>query len=402
MRYPIPRFGGDGFDILLQGFHWESHLGDPGQNGHGEKTWFRIVKENAAVIRSAGFSWVWLPPCSDSLAPQGYIPRRWFDFDTAYGSEHELRALLHELGPVKAMADVVLNHRVGVHTAGADFDEPAFPDNRAAIASDDESGVGTGAPDTGERHPCGRDLDHTNAGMRWTAKQYLQRLRGMGFQGFRYDLVKGFGPGFIGEYNDTATPKLSVGECFETDRHAVARWMDGTGGKSSAFDFPTRYALWSACNSNDFHNLRHGDGAAGLIGLRPERSVTFVDNHDTEWRRESEHQANYDATRHFPGAAAEMAYAYTMTHPGIPCVFWAHFFDWGVAARRRIEQLMALRREQGLHAACRLRILEARHGLYAAVAEGRVAVKLGWGEWRPPGPGWSERVRGERFTVWAR
>ena len=238
--------------------------------------------------------------------------------------------------------------------------------------------------------------------MRGTAKQYLQRLRGMGFQGFRYDLVKGFGAEYVGEYNDAAAPKFSVGECFETDRNAVARWMEGTGGKSSAFDFPTRYALWDACHRDDYRNLRHGDGPAGLIGLRPERAVTFVDNHDTEWRREAEHQANYDSTRHFPGSAAEMAYAYTLTHPGIPCVFWAHFFDWGLPARRRIEQLMALRRAQGLHAACRLRVHEARPGLYAAVAEGRVAVKLGWADWYPPGVGWAEAVRGDRFTVWTR
>ncbi|MBY0229101.1 MAG: hypothetical protein K2W96_07480, partial [Gemmataceae bacterium] len=137
MRYPIPGHGGDGYDILLQAFHWDAHRGEPGQNGHGGKSWWRIVKENAEAIREAGFSWAWLPPCSDSLAPQGYIPRRWFDFDCAYGTEGELRHLLHELGGVKAMADVVLNHRVGVHTSGADFDEPPFPDNRAAIACDE-------------------------------------------------------------------------------------------------------------------------------------------------------------------------------------------------------------------------------------------------------------------------
>ena len=148
--------------------------------------------------------------------------------------------------------------------------------------------------------------------------------------------------------------------------------------------------------------MRRGDAPAGLIGLRPERAVTFVDNHDTEWRREAEHQANYDSTRHFAGTSAEMAYAYTLTHPGIPCVYWSHFFDWGLPAKRRIGQLMALRREQGLHAASRLRICEARRGLYAAVADGKVAVKLGGMEWAPPGAGWAEAVRGERFCVWAR
>jgi len=145
-------FIGDGRDILLQGFHWDSHTGGR-ENGH-RKSWYRIIAENAPAIRNAGFTWMWFPPSSDSLAPQGYIPRRWNVLDSTYGSESELRAAIAAIEPVRAMADVVLNHRVGVHTGGADFDDPPFPDNRAAIVCDDESGVGTGNPDTGERHPA--------------------------------------------------------------------------------------------------------------------------------------------------------------------------------------------------------------------------------------------------------
>ena len=147
-------FCGDGRDILLQGFHWDSHRGAP-ENGKSGAQAAGIASSRRTPRRSAqaGFTWVWFPPRSDSLAPQGYIPRRWNVLDSAYGSEAELRAAIAALGPVKAMADVVLNHRVGVHTGGADFDDPPFPDNRAAICRDDESGVGTGNPDTGERHP---------------------------------------------------------------------------------------------------------------------------------------------------------------------------------------------------------------------------------------------------------
>src|SRR5947207_2171914 len=177
---------GDGRDIVLQGFHWNSHAG--ALDGHTRKSWYRILQENAAVIKGAGFTWVWFPPPSDSLAPEGYIPRRWNVLDTGYGSEAELRAAIRALEPVQAMADVVLNHRVGAHTGGADFEDPPFPDNRAAIARDDESGVGTGRHDTGDRHPCGRDLDHTNPDVRNAIKHYLHRLKSVGFRGWRYDL----------------------------------------------------------------------------------------------------------------------------------------------------------------------------------------------------------------------
>src|SRR5262249_57595380 len=142
---------GNGRDILLEGFHWESHQGAVDPAIGARKSWYRIIEENAPAIKGAGFTWVWFPPPSDSLAPQGYIPRRWNVLDTPYGTEAELQDAIGALEPVRALADVVLNHRVGVATSGADFADPPFRDNRAAVTRDDASGVGTGTPDT--RHP---------------------------------------------------------------------------------------------------------------------------------------------------------------------------------------------------------------------------------------------------------
>src|SRR5262249_50246916 len=184
-----------------------------------------------------------------------------------------------------------------------DFEDPPFPDNRAAIARDDESGVGTGNHDTGERHPCGRDLDHTNHDVRNAIKAYLRRLKSVGFKGWRYDLVKGYHGRFVGEYNEATAPQFSVGECFETDRQRVTNWIDATGGRWTAFDFPTRYLLYDACKHDEYGKLRSSNMGkivpGGLIGFWPNRAVTFVDNHDTEYRREKEHIANNDSTRHF-------------------------------------------------------------------------------------------------------
>ena len=300
------------------------------------------------AIRDAGFSWVWMPPPCDSLAPQGYIPRRWNVLDSAYGSEAELRATLQALGPVRALADVVLNHRVGVATPGADFADPAFPDNRAAIVRNDESGVGTGNHDSGELNPVGRDLDHTNADVRSAIKHYLRRLKAVGFRGWRYDLVKGFHGRFIGEYNDDSAPEFSVGECFDGDRQKVTNWIDATGGRSTAFDFPMRFALYEALTREDYGVLRSHSGgrpvAGGVIGYWPSRAVTFLDNHDTEYRRDGKHGSESCGTDHFPGRTVEQGYAYVLTHPGIPCVFWSHFFDWGHATRHTIETLICIRK----------------------------------------------------------
>ena len=131
----------------------------------------------------------------------------------------------------------------------------------------------------------------------------------------------------------------------------------------------------------------------GLIGFWPAMAVTFVDNHDTEWRR--------DATKHFAGSRVAMAYAYTLTHPGIPCVFWSHYFDWGTDTRNRLDKLLRVRRDAGLTAKSSVEIKEAKAGLYAAVIDGKVAMKLGSADWSP-GDGWTLRADGDRFAVWIR
>jgi alpha-amylase len=401
---PPTAYLGDGRDVVLQGFHWFAHAG-VFDRLVGKKSWYRIMAENAAAIRAAGFCWVWFPPPSDSLAVQGYIPRRWNVLDSAYGTEAELRAAIRALGPVRAMADVVLNHRVGVHTAGADFADPPFPDNRAAIARDDESGVGTGNPDTGERHPAGRDLDHTNPGVRATIVAYLRRLREVGFAGWRYDLVKGYHGRYVAEYNDATAPGLSVGEVFDMDVGRVADWVRDTGGKSTAFDFPLRFRLFDALMNDDYGGLCDDHGGrprpGGLLGIDPARAMTFLDNHDTEYRRENEHVYEGSCTRHFPGHTVHLGYAYLLTHPGVPCVFWSHYFDWGAPARDWIDRLIRLRTAYGLHARSRVEIRHATRGLYAAVIDGRVAVKLGTRDWCP-GPGWHLALDGDRVAVWRR
>jgi len=396
-------YHGDGRDIILQGFHWDSC------HGHRQRTprtsWYRILSDNASAIKSAGFSWVWFPPTSDSLDPHGYLPRRWYQLNTPYGSQEELITAIQAIAPVKAMADVILNHRVGAHTPGCDFEEPRFPNNQAAVVRNDESGAGTGNWDTGEMYPGGRDLDHTNHDVRETIKEYLHCLKAIGFQGWRYDFVKGFHGRYVMEYNDATSPELSVGEYYDCDRQQVTHWIDSAHGKTTAFDFPLRYALYESCVRDEYSRLRTNNNGrvapAGLIGFWPSRSVTFLENHDTEYRRDDEHQRCNNDTRHFPGKAVQMGYAYILTHPGIPCVFWSHYFDWGKETRERIDALLALRKRIDIHAQSSVQIREARKGLYAAFIDDKIAVKIGSQEWNP-GHGWHLAVFGEKFAVWKR
>lgn len=71
----------------------------------------------------------------------GYLPQNFYSLDSKYGSEHLLKSLLQKLNQhkVRAMADVVINHRAGT-TQGYGgmynrYDEIPLPWNEHAVTS---------------------------------------------------------------------------------------------------------------------------------------------------------------------------------------------------------------------------------------------------------------------------
>lgn len=57
----------------------------------------------------------------------------------------------------------------------------------------------------------------------------------------------------------------------------------------------------------------------------------------------------------FPGHAVEQGYAYILTHPGTPCVFWDHLCDQ--RAKDMVARLVAVRKRAGIH--CRSEVRTA-------------------------------------------
>jgi hypothetical protein len=66
---------GTGYEIVCQGFNWES-------NKSGK--WYIELKEKAEELSSLGFTVIWLPPPTDSVSPEGYMPRDLYDLNSRY------------------------------------------------------------------------------------------------------------------------------------------------------------------------------------------------------------------------------------------------------------------------------------------------------------------------------
>ncbi len=198
---------GNSSDVMLQGFHWYSYQTYP---------WWGVIQNNAANIKNAGFTMVWLPPPSDAASNEGYLPRQLNVLDSKYGSSTDLRNALTALNNngVKPIADLVLNHRVGT-TNWADFTNPQW--GADSVCQGDEWSGAQGAPDTGDGYGSARDIDHTKTYVQDSIVGWMNNtLKPIGFAGWRYDYVKGYAGSYVGSYNTRTTPYYSVGEYWTT------------------------------------------------------------------------------------------------------------------------------------------------------------------------------------------
>lgn len=370
--------------VLLQGFDW-SAISDRG-------SLYTKVSNDAGNIGSAGINAVWLPPPSQSVDLQGYLPQQWYQLVSSANLASCISALSSR--GVAPIADVVINHRTAPNVDSCTGKYTAFknPDmGNWAVTKDDENCATNqgccGNYDTGDVVTYAPDLDHTNSQVQSLSKDYLNFLKSTGFTGFRFDMVKGYSASYVGSYISSSNPIFSVGEYWDSSTTKVVNWISGTGGKSQAFDFPLRYTLQSAIRNNNYAGM--GWAMPGVIGQNPSHAVTFIDNHDTS------RDDRFGSTDQIA-----MGYAYILTHPGTPCVFWT---DWNISSiQTAIKAMIGARRKANISSTATINIVSYTSGLYAAYVNGVLAIKLGSTSWAPSDATFKLYTSGNNYAIWVK
>ena len=331
--------------VLLQTFYWNCPL-EEDQEG----MWWNVIGSRLPSLKAAGFTALWLPPAQKASVIQsmGYDPYDYYDlgdFDqkggvkTWFGSSTELRTLIqsaHDTG-LSVYADLVLDHNYGadglelnplLNQERPTLFQPAsrlFPRNWECFhpcryESFDEMSFGD-MPDLCHRNP------YVYAELVKVAQWMIEDV---GFDGFRFDFVKGYAPWMIKaiaelrylDKAETAFKPFCVGECWDDER-TIDNWLNAVNAfidnPVSAFDFPLHYRLKNLCDLSGY-SVRDLAAAGTVMQDYPAQAVTFVDNHDTI--RDASTAVLNDKM---------LAYAFILTHEGYPSVFWLDYFNYGLA-----------------------------------------------------------------------
>lgn len=343
--------------VILQAFYWDCPRLET-----KEFEWWPYVLEKIKSLRDAGFTALWLPPACKAAnldgMSMGYDPYDYYDLGdidqkgstpTWFGSRSQLEQLIHEAHQQEILvyADMVLNH-----TNGADMQEANELDGQMRWTKYNP-GSKKFTRDWTCYHPSYferkddedfegmPDLCHRNPYVYSELMEYARWLiEEIGFDGLRYDFVKGYGSWIIKailgrlykKNGSTDFSPFGVGEYWGSDT-SITQWLREVNSFSNnpiaAFDFPLRARLKGLCDTEGFNLMALLEKGNLLTDGLPGYAVTFVENHDL--------------VRTDPIVNDKMlAYAYILTHEGYPCVFWQDYYNWGLAQVENMSGIYAL------------------------------------------------------------
>ena len=358
-------------DIMLQAFYWDSS----NDHGYGTTPWTALSGKTSEI--NPYFDMVWLAPSCKTKDNMGYIPAQYSNQNSnIWGNEYELKALINAFhnGGTRVIADIVINHSGDVNTVefmDQDFGEYGhFYPQTSWITQNDEKGQSGSHPDDGQHNAnygSARDWDHQNEQVQNMCKAYLKFLKNtIGYDGFRYDYAGGFHVRHLNDYNAASGPYFSVMEYWVEDANEIKTRVNEASQNTLAFDFPGRAAAFKqGIAKNDYSKCVN----AGLRGQGCSKyAVTFVDNHDTFQRTntESDIKNSTDGASANDRALMLQCNAYILSMPGVPCVFWPHWVKY----QSEIQKMIIARKSAGIHSESTL-TEQSGNGWYEATVTGK-------------------------------
>ena len=381
--------------VMLQGFYW---------NSYDDTKWTNLKSQVNDFADN--FSLIWLPQsgkCLGNSQTMGYKPYYYFNQNSSFGTEAELRDLIKTFKGkgIGMVADVVVNHHdtdgwftfpaevyKGVTYQFKSTDIVANDDKGKAAKEATKQGVSLSKNnDEGEDWEGCRDLDHKSQNVQTIIKAYLKYLKDdLGYTGFRYDMVKGFSGSHVADYNKAAGIEYSVGEYWDSNAR-IQSWINATLKNSAAFDFQFRYNVRDAINSNNWAALKSTNNLMNDKNWR-QYAVTFVENHDMEYRSASEQQ---DPIRRDTLAAN----AYLLAMPGTPCVFFTHWLEY----KDEIGAMISARKAAGITNMSDYEVKVATSAYYAVNVNKTLYAAVGrLDKMENPGADWQKVLSGYHYA----
>jgi len=393
---------GDGGDVILQAFHWNlvKTQGTGTVDGRDE-SWYAILKTSIERIAASGCTVLYLPPPwrDDSAwesngrhgGGEGYY---WHDFslDSRYGTKAELVALVdaaHRNG-LKVIVDIVLNHRDGGRMEADIWPWPG-PCWR------------NGGADSGGAFMDGRfDLALNEPMVQERIRRALEELSvDCGVDGWRWDYVWGYDPQDVVHRLGLTKKKeyISIGEYWQSsndrsDDPLIQRYGRDEGARIIGWAAETGCLAYDIVLKRQIQTAHPANLRWGL-NMSPDRAVresvmTFVDNHDMGASPWSAANGWGQQCWPCPPEFKSKAYAFILTAPGIPCVYWPDCYDWGF--EWMISALIRLRQARGVTAGSSWHEVGGGYSGFAYAVSGRegkdaLIVSLG-SDYPGPGKGW--------------
>ena len=331
--------------VMMQGFYWDV---EP------RHEWWKTIEPKIDDWKNLGVNKLWIPPASKGMSggySMGYDPMDYFDFGnfdqmgtvkTRFGSRAELESLIakaHSSG-IQVIADIVLNHN-----SGGELEYNPYREKNTYTLFRPKSGrFFRNYEDFHPNHIHDRDAEalffeeqdlcHERPNVKkwfWesdssVAKYYKNTMK---FDGWRFDYVKGFDPSVIKSWMN-AIGGYGVLEVWDGNTDYLKSWVDKTG--INAFDFALFYNLEQAIDGNNMEILQERNA---LWKVYPDKAVTFVNNHDTEKETNQGNRIGSAENR-------MLAYAYILTHPGYPCIFYSDYES--ILSKEKLKRLVQINR----------------------------------------------------------